>query len=132
MSTLPSPALEQVQQSFSDWRSTGRSHRTPLELQNQAAQLLDHYPIGRICRALRLDHQRLKRWRAQLLSSSERVVPEFVELPPVASSAPLVLSEGLSLTLTHHAPDGSAVSISAQLEVSHWRWALRLLRESGA
>lgn len=131
------PSLEQVQQAFSDWRASGGSHRTPLELQRQAASLLDGHTSGSICKALSLDHRRLKRWREELMSSdksSPESCSEFVEVPEMTSPAPptppaMFSASGLSLTMTHQCSDGSTVSISGHLEAPGWRWALSLLRE---
>ena len=126
------PSLEQVRQAFSDWRAGGAPHRTPVELQRQAASLLDRHTAGRICKALSLDHRRLKRWRAQLMNAGE-LSPQhsaaFVEVPATSSTA--MAAPALSLTLTHQSPDGRALSISGHLEASGWRWALGLLREPG-
>ena len=139
LSSACAPSLDQVRQAFSDWRAAGATHRTPVELQRQAASLLDRHTAGRICKALSLDHRRLKRWRAELMNAGESSAQRsaaFVEVPATSSTAmaapaPVLSPSAMSLTLTHRSADGSALSISGHLEAPGWRWALGLLREPG-
>jgi len=135
----PTPAslsLEQVAQAFSDWRASGRTRRTPSQLQRQAASLLDQHSVSTVIKALGLDRKRLKVWRQALLSNEPAVSPspDFHDVPAAnRQMTPMPLgtldSSGLSLTLTRQSADGSAVSISGHLEAAGWRWALKLLRE---
>lgn len=57
---------------------------------------------------------------------------DFVELAPPALKG--LSEEGASklatLTLSYGRSDGSAVSISGQLNEAQWQWALKLLQEA--
>ena len=132
MSNQSHPSLAEVQSAFADWRSHRQPRVTPLELRAQAVNLLARYSVTEVMNALRVDYRQLSRWRREV-SAWEVSVPEtdFVELP-VAMPEPPAVAPVSPLTLTRHAADGSAVSIRAELSEAQWRWALRLLQETGS
>ena len=70
--------LESVAVAFSRWRKARRSRRepVPINLQQQALELLSHYRQIQVLGALRINHSTLKRWQQKSLSSNG-----FVSLP---------------------------------------------------
>jgi len=125
--------LAEVQSAFAAWRQRGRTRTTPLVLRAQAVNLLAEYSVRAVMKALHVDYRRLSRWRREL-SVSAVPLPDngFVELPAAPLKKPAVTAPPplTQLTLTRQAPDGSALSISAELSEAQWRWALGLLQES--
>lgn len=98
MSVEKAPAdLKQVGGQFEEWRAgkTNPQQRIPLHLWTAAVKLLEHYPVGQICRVLHLSAQDLYRKRDQLSARSMPAIKQrqgrgqFLELtghPLLASS----------------------------------------------
>ena len=126
------PSLAEVQSAFADWRSHRQPRVTPLELRAQAVNLLTRYSVTDVMNALRVDYRQLSRWRREV-SALETGLPDtdFVELPAAMPESQAVVPV-TPLTLTRQAADGSAVSIRGELSEAQWRWALRLLQETGS
>jgi hypothetical protein len=126
------PNLAEVQRAFRAWRQSGQTRITPPALRAQAVSLLAEYSITEVKNALQVDYRQLSRWRREV-SALETGLPDtdFVELP-AAMPEPQAVAPVTPLTLTRHAADGSAVSIRAELSEAQWRWALRLLQETGS
>lgn len=132
MSKPSSPSLADVQAAFIQWRRTRTTRRTPPALRRHAVGLLAEHRISDVMAALGVDHRRLSRWRREVSALTGSTADgDFIELPMASRPAP-VPSVGVSLTLTRQAGDGSALSIAGQLSETQWRWALRLLQETGA
>lgn len=126
------PNLADVQRAFRAWRQSGQRRITPPVLRAQAVSLLAEYSITEVKNALHVDYRQLSRWRREVLAL-ETGLPDtdFVELPAAMPELPAV-APVTPLTLTRHAADGSGVSISGELSEAQWRWALRLLQETGS
>lgn len=107
--------LQALAQRFGQWRAsrTHRSEPIPAVLWNQAVQLTDVLPIGRITQTLRLSGGELKR-RRQARSPSPSLPPakpataEFIELTPAPASQN-TRATGTSVELQR--PDGARLSI---------------------
>ena len=126
------PSLTEVQNAFAHWRTHRQPRETPPELRVQAVNLLARYRVTDVMKALQVDYRQLSRWRGEV-SALEAGLPDstFVELP-AAVPEPMAVAPVTPLTLTRQAADGSAVSIRGELSEAQWRWALRLLQETGS
>ena len=134
MSALEYPTLDSVSAEFAKWRSHRTSFRTPESLQRQAVDLLKHYRMGEVLKALRLSHKSLKRW-SQRWSGHSSVNPSepsnerFIALPPISQvvGKDEELADRVSLKLSCQDIKGRTLSIEASLDDAQWRWALELL-----
>jgi len=70
--------LENVHQQFQDWRASRASRREPIPeyLWQAAADLCTSHSVNRVCRHLRLSHDRLKK----RVSGQNSPSPDFMEL----------------------------------------------------
>jgi hypothetical protein len=84
------PTLEEVKQQFEHWRETRpKQSAIPSELWAGAVGLAKEYPIGKIAKALRLDHSHLKsRVQTEQAQAASQEEPSFIELE-ISSSLPL-------------------------------------------
>ena len=114
-----SPSLLDVQLAFAHWRKH-RSHpreATPEHLRHLAIALLSEHSAAQITSALGLGAVALKKWAAQVESSTESGALSVVPLPVPLDESPVELSAGAS-THAIHLPNGVCVSLSAQLPLS--------------
>jgi hypothetical protein len=132
MSTNRQRSLVELEQALAQWRSHRQGGRIPPWIRAQAVGLLGQHRASEIKAALGINHGMLKRWRAQCngMMGTDHAVepPDFVALPPQGpcqGEAPR--ERALSLTLSRHAGDGSAVSVAGTLSWDQWHQALRLL-----
>ena len=76
--------LTRARRAFEVWRANRqRRTRIPPDLWEKAVSLLDHHPITRVARELRLDPAELRKRRlasAQSLAPSTSPAPQFVEV----------------------------------------------------
>jgi hypothetical protein len=125
------PSLAEVAAEFTRWRQTRTSPRTPAALQQKAVALLSQHRVSEVMKALGVYHKGLKRWK-QKWSSETAALPAptaaapFIVLPTLAQDS-VGSASAVALKLTHRRGDGSALSIEAELDEVHWRWALELL-----
>lgn len=134
MSTHAAQSLAEVAEAFAHWRQTRTSTRTPERLQQQAVGLLSHYRVSDVMKALGVYHKALKRWKQKWLAEASApavpVATPFIALPaaPARSHTWSPGASAVALKLTHQRADGSALSIEAERDQAHWRWALALLQ----
>jgi len=129
------PSLGEVAEAFAHWRQTRTSSRTPEELQQKAVALLSHYRVSEVMKALGVYHKGLKRWKQQWSPETPGLAAPgaapFIVLPAPAPARPAApATPAVALKLTHQRGDGSALSIDAELDQAHWRWAVQLLHEA--
>ncbi len=132
MSTNHQLNLSEVQEAFTQWRVHRQPRHVPDTLREQAVSLLKAHKIGEVVKALGIKHQMLHRWK-QALTEVAQPAPNsaavFLPLPAVSPVLPAVsdMEPLSSLTLTHHAVDGSACSLAGRLSLEQWRVAVTLL-----
>lgn len=130
-------SLSEVAAEFAHWRRIRTHPRTPDELQQKAVQLLAHYRVNEVLKALGLCHKALKswkqRWSSKVASDPDPSSPRFVRLPGLVGPAQAVEREPdrLSLKLTRQSDEYTRLSIEGELSQAQWRWALALLDEQG-
>lgn len=133
MSAIPESSLEQVACEFAEWRRNRTSLQTPDALRRKALELLPHYRVSDVLKALNLSHKSLKRWQQTLSPPPPPAISApvtFMPLPLAPSENDALQPTPASLTLTHHRTDGSRVSIEGELSIEHWRGVIGLLREA--
>ncbi len=108
--------LESAVDSFRQWHAAHPNPRakTPSHLQQQALDLLAHYPTAQVIEALGITPYKIRRW--QRLRDHESPPSEFVALENVMAT-PNEITSGLHITLQINR--GAQLSLSGSLSAQH-------------
>jgi hypothetical protein len=110
--------LQSAVLAFEQWRNT-RTHgaaKIPEALRQQSIQLLPHYKVSHIIRALKLSHSQLKRWEHKGLKKVPAQT-RFIQLPE-ENTVPANVNDALntgSLTVELQFPQGTQLRLSGNL-----------------
>ena len=107
--------LETVAEHFEQWRSgKKKGERIPEHLWREAIDLLDHYGISQVTRALRLSGSDLNKRRGMVEASQRRQGPSgktaFVEIDPVVMDQALA-AQASAAWMELERPDGLRLRI---------------------
>lgn len=134
MSTSHQLSLSELQSEFTRWRTHRQPRHIPQPLREQAVGLLREHKPGEVVKALGINHQMLNQWKGSVASKARASARSGAVFLPLPSAAAALLPAGTrsdllsSLTITHHAVDGSARSLEGSLSLEQWHAALTLLR----
>lgn len=125
MPSLPDDLIR-TRAMFEQWRATRtRREKIPDPLWQAAVALQDRYPVGQICRELRLCDADLRARSRTTQPVSPSSGPSFVALPPHAFASPATLTSTDSLQeeirLVWERADGTRLHLC--LPVSQWAQA---------
>jgi len=110
--TSPYPDLADVRRRLDAWRRTRPGHRPiPEDFWAEAVALCRTHPVGRVARALALDHYGLKR-RCQNQEPSGFEAFSFVEMAPWGQNAPVA-------ELDYEDASGRKFRLRCQADLSH-------------
>jgi len=128
MPSTPTPTLTEVAEAFAHWRRTKTHPHTPEALKQKTLQLLPHYRISQILKALNINHRTLTEWKKATPPTQKNATPTFLSLPPIDPNEPSKSSEErITLKLTQQTSE-QHLSIEGQLSQAQWHWALKLLQ----
>ena len=104
-------SLESVCAEFEQWRRQRRGReKIPDRLRRQAAALLETHNAFQVTKALRINHNDLKKWSSVDREPGVSASGQFAELP---FRTPAESSEPLSIEFSH--PSGAKLHIRGQL-----------------
>lgn len=108
--TMAQLTLDSVQRDFELWRTTGKTRKIPDHLWDKALQLLEHYPIASVMKALHLSGNQIATQRTARLTNSKSDAA-FVEL-----NIPSVTPHANLSKIEIKRPDGTVLAIEPLTE----------------
>lgn len=116
--------LVEVQLAFTHWRQTGPSGRgrgTPQRLRMLAVQLLSHYNLSQVCKALALNSTTLRQWAAQINADEPNQAQTgsgFIALDTDGLRAPEQTPPSPALSVRMELPNGVLVHVTGAFHLS--------------